>query len=164
MVLADGEKLDSGDRWPTWLPTARAWCGQVPTATAVSSSPVHTRAGASASSRWPSSYPQAQSRPTELLNSRFSGVPELCLSSTEEHARLHRTVLRSTPSTPRCSRIVLDAYALLPAACHYQASRQLQSFSPPIAPVIVVGLLPTATAQRPPPFSLSVVGHRTPFP
>uniref|UniRef100_A0A0E0JJC3 Uncharacterized protein n=1 Tax=Oryza punctata TaxID=4537 RepID=A0A0E0JJC3_ORYPU len=51
---------------------------------------------------------------------------DVSLSSTSPPRRSTRGSAtlssRRTPSTPRCGRIVLDAYALLPAACHYQAS------------------------------------------
>jgi hypothetical protein len=98
---------------------------RVPTTTAMSSSSARVRAGASASSRWPSSYPglpprhdgqalipQAHSRPHRAAQKPMcSGVPELRLSSAEANARLRRIVyeVNSIYSTlrsqrPRCMR------------------------------------------------------------
>uniref|UniRef100_A0A0E0PEV2 Uncharacterized protein n=1 Tax=Oryza rufipogon TaxID=4529 RepID=A0A0E0PEV2_ORYRU len=95
---------------------------RVPTTTAMSSSPARVKAGASASSRWPSSYPGLPPRhdgqllspklivaPIERLKSRC--VPKLRLSFAEANARLRRIVfeVNSIYSTlrshrPRCMR------------------------------------------------------------
>nr|AAT85093.1 hypothetical protein [Oryza sativa Japonica Group] len=98
---------------------------RVPTTTAMSSSSARVRAGASASSRWPSSYPglpprhdgqapipQAHTRPHRAAQKPMcSGVPELRLSSAEANTRLRRIVfeVNSIYSTlrsqrPRCMR------------------------------------------------------------
>uniref|UniRef100_A0A0E0M4Y3 Uncharacterized protein n=1 Tax=Oryza punctata TaxID=4537 RepID=A0A0E0M4Y3_ORYPU len=63
----------------------------VPTATAMSSSLARARARASAFHAGQAPIPQAQSWPRRAAQKPMcSGVPELCLSSAEDHARLHQ--------------------------------------------------------------------------
>ncbi|BAT14771.1 Os11g0602850 [Oryza sativa Japonica Group] len=119
---------------------------------AMSSLPTRMRAGASALSPWASSYPgpQAQSHPRRAAQKPMcSDIPELCLSFMEEHWWLYRIVFKVNSIFAPPSTIKL-----------------LDSCKPSPRPslVVVVRVLPTAAAQRPLPFSLSVASHRTPLP
>uniref|UniRef100_A0A0D9YW39 Uncharacterized protein n=1 Tax=Oryza glumipatula TaxID=40148 RepID=A0A0D9YW39_9ORYZ len=89
------------------------------------------------------------------------GVPELRLSSAEAHARFRHIVfeVNSIYTTLRSHR----PRRMRPSPRRYQASCWLPAFSHP-SPGTIVRLLPTAAAQRPPPFSLLVIGHHTPLP
>uniref|UniRef100_A0A0E0QCB6 Uncharacterized protein n=1 Tax=Oryza rufipogon TaxID=4529 RepID=A0A0E0QCB6_ORYRU len=93
---------------------------------------------ASASSRWPSSYPPAHSRPHRAAQKPMClGVPELRLSSAEANAQLHRIVFKvnSIYSTlrshrPRCMRSFpqrLPPPSLLFAASLLPTHRQVPS-------------------------------------
>ena len=146
---------------------------RVPTTTAMSSSSARVRAGASTSSRWPSSYPGLPPRhdgqllspklivaPIERLKSRCVQVSPSFASPPQRRTRgSAASSTRSTPSTPRCGRNVLDACALFPDACHRQASYSLPAFSPPIA-----GCRRRASTycRRPTAATLLLVGHRPP--
>ena len=153
------------------LRTCGVWW--VPTTTAMSSSPARVRAGASTLSRWPSSYPGLPPRhdgqllspklivaPIERLKSRCVQVSPSFASPPQRRTRgSAASSSRSTPSTPRCGRIVLDACTLFPNACHRQASCSLLVFSPPIAKrrrrASIYRRRPTTTTLLP-------AGHRPP--
>uniref|UniRef100_A0A0E0EHN2 Uncharacterized protein n=1 Tax=Oryza meridionalis TaxID=40149 RepID=A0A0E0EHN2_9ORYZ len=96
---------------------------RVPTTTAMSSSPARGW-GFRLVTLAKLLSPKLIVAPIELLKSRCVQVSPSFASPPSS---------RSTPSTPRCGRIVLDACALFPNARHRQASCSLLAFSPPIA-------------------------------
>uniref|UniRef100_A0A0D9Z3M4 Uncharacterized protein n=1 Tax=Oryza glumipatula TaxID=40148 RepID=A0A0D9Z3M4_9ORYZ len=103
-------------------------------------------------------FPKLRAISTELLKSRFVQVSSSFVSSPRR--RTHSSTAsssRSTPFTPCCGRVILNASALLPATRHRQASRRSPAFSHPL-PAITVRLLLGVAAQRPLLFSPPVVG------
>nr|BAD28848.1 hypothetical protein [Oryza sativa Japonica Group] len=106
---------------------------QVPTTIAMSSSPARAKDGASASSRWPSSYPPSSYSPTPRRVAQkpmCSGVPELCLSFAEAHARFHRIVFE-----------VNSIYTIL--RLHRPQRMRPSHRSPPPSFLLAASLLPT---------------------
>uniref|UniRef100_A0A0E0GMQ8 Uncharacterized protein n=1 Tax=Oryza nivara TaxID=4536 RepID=A0A0E0GMQ8_ORYNI len=163
------EKLDDGGRGPTWLPTAGS-ARAVQLGLYCNGNAVFTYAGEGwgfclvTLAKLLSSNLKAT--PAKLLKSRCVQVSPTPSSASPPRRSTRGSAAscsRPTPSTPRCGRIVLNAYALLPTLATIKLLDSCKP-SPHPSPVIAVGLLPTAAAQRPPHSSLSVTGHRTPFP
>uniref|UniRef100_A0A0E0LAS3 Uncharacterized protein n=1 Tax=Oryza punctata TaxID=4537 RepID=A0A0E0LAS3_ORYPU len=144
MVLAGGEKLDGEGHRPTWLPTAGS----------ARVMDLHARGAVRSQLQWQyrlhlrvrglgllphyagqAPIPRAQSRPRQAAQKPMcSNVPELCLFSAEEHARLRRIVfeVNSIYSTLRshCPRRLRPSPRRLPQSSFLTAASLLPAHRP----------------------------------